>query len=77
MFYNLFDVSADWSCPEVKIFNIYLLSNMISNFTESYTLASDEPEPEPEPGPEPIISSSEGAGENMAGRGNRPGQLSS
>ena len=46
---------------------------MIPNFTESYTLASDElePEPGPETGPDAIISSSEGKGENIGGnRGN-------
>ena len=48
---------------------------MIRNFTESYTLASDEPEPElgPETGPDAIISSSEGKGENIGPQRKQPG----
>ena len=47
---------------------------MIPNFTESYTLASDEPEPEPEPEtrPDAIISSSEGKGENIVPQRKQP-----
>ena len=60
---------------KLKYFNIFLPSNMIRNFTESYTLASDEPEPEPGPetGPDAIISSSEGKGENIGPQRKQPG----
>ena len=60
---------------KLKYFNIFLPSNMIRNFTESYTLASDEPEPElgPETGPDAIISSSEGKGENIGPQRKQPG----
>ena len=57
---------------KLKYFNISL-PNMIPNFTESYTLASDGPEPEPETRPDAIISSSEGKGENIGPQRKQPG----
>ena len=59
---------------KLKYFNIFL-PDMIRNFTESYTLASDGPEPEPETRPDAIISSSEGKGENIGPEETAGGQL--
>ena len=58
---------------KLKYFNIFL-PDMIRNFTESYTLASDEPEPEPKPEtrPDAIISSSEGKGEYIVPQRKQP-----
>ena len=59
---------------KLKYFNIFL-PDMIRNFTESYTLASDGPEPEPETRPDAIISSSEGKGEYIGPEETAGGQL--
>ena len=56
---------------KLKYFNIFL-PDMIRNFTESYTLASDGPEPEPETRPDAIISSSEGKGEYIVPQRKQP-----
>ena len=58
---------------KLKYFNIFPPNMMIPNFTESYTLASDEPEPGPETRPDAIISSSEGKGENIGPQRKQPG----